>query len=41
MLANAKLRGLLWQEGYKGGRLHVATLMKRMGIMALYRRPTT
>ena len=35
------LLGLLRQEGYKGGRLHVATLMKRMGIMALYRRPTT
>ena len=35
------LRGLLRQEGYEGGRLHVATLMKRMGIAALYRRPTT
>jgi putative transposase len=35
------LRGLLRQEGYEGGRLHVATLMKRMGIMALYRRPAT
>ncbi len=35
------LRGLLRQEGYEVGRLHVATLMKRMGIVALYRRPTT
>jgi putative transposase len=35
------LRGLLRQEGYEGGRLHVATLMKRMGIAALYRRPAT
>ena len=33
--------GLLRQEGHVVGRLHVATLMKRMGIMALYRRPTT
>ena len=35
------LRGLLRQEGSIVGRLHVATLMKRMGIVALYRRPTT
>jgi len=35
------LRGLLRQEGHVVGRLHVATLMKRMGIVALYRRPTT
>ena len=35
------LRGLLRQEGHEVGRLHVATLMKRMGIAALYRRPTT
>ena len=35
------LRGLLRQEGYEVGRLHVATLMKRMGIAALYRRPAT
>ena len=35
------LRGLLRQEGSIVGRLHVATLMKRMGIMALYRRPAT
>lgn len=35
------LLGLLRQEGHEVGRLHVATLMKRMGIAALYRRPTT
>ena len=35
------LRGLLAQEGFKVGRLHVATLMKRMGIRALYRKPNT
>ena len=33
------LQGLLVQEGFKVGRLHVATLMKRMGIEALYRKP--
>ena len=41
LLAARMLRGLLRQEGYEGGPLHVATLMKRMGIAALYRRPTT
>lgn len=35
------LRGLLVQEGVQVGRLHVATLMKRMGIAAIYRRPNT
>ncbi len=35
------LVGLLRQDGYVVGRQHVATLMKRMGIVALYRRPTT
>ena len=35
------LQGLLVQEGFKIGRLHVATLMKRMGIEALYRKPNT
>ena len=33
------LRDLLAGEGFAVGRLHVATLMKRMGIEALYRRP--
>ena len=35
------LQGLLVQEGFKVGRLHVATLMKRMGIEAVYRKPNT
>jgi putative transposase len=35
------LQGLLVQEGFKVGRLHVATLMKRMGITVLYRKPNT
>ena len=35
------LRGLLKQEGHEAGRLHVSTLMKKMGIEAIYRRPNT
>ena len=35
------LRGLLAAEGCKIGRRHVKTLMKRMRIEALYRRPRT
>jgi putative transposase len=35
------LRDLLIQEGTRIGRRHVATLMKRMGIEALYRKPST
>src|ERR1700731_3913090 len=35
------LRGLLAAEGGKIGRRHVKTLMRRMGIEALYRRPRT
>ena len=35
------LRDLLAGEGIEVGRLHVATLMKRMGIEALYRKPNT
>jgi putative transposase len=35
------LRDLLVAEDFTVGRLHVATLMKRMGIEALYRRPNT
>ena len=34
------LRDLLAADGFAVGRLHVATLMKRMGIEALYRRPS-
>ena len=35
------LRGLLAADGCKIGRRHVKTLMQRMGIEALYRRPHT
>jgi hypothetical protein len=35
------LRGLLAAEGSKIGRRHLTTLMQRMGIEALYRRPRT
>jgi putative transposase len=35
------LRGLLAAEGSKIGRRHVSTLMRRMGIEAIYRRPNT
>ena len=35
------LQGLLIGEGHEVGRLHVSTLMKRMGIAAIYRRPNT
>jgi putative transposase len=35
------LRDLLVTEGLMVGRLHVSTLMKRMGIEALYRKPNT
>lgn len=35
------LRDLLLQEGFKVGRKHVASLMRRMGIEALYRRANT
>jgi putative transposase len=35
------LHGLLIAEDYKIGRRHVKTLMRRMGIEALYRRPRT
>lgn len=35
------LQGLLNAEGLAAGRLHIATLMKKMGIEAIYRRPNT
>ena len=35
------MRGLLRQEGLSSGRRHIATLMPRMGIEALYRKPNT
>jgi len=35
------LRDLLVAEGFRTGRRHVATLMKRMGPQAVYRKPNT
>jgi putative transposase len=35
------LRDLLTAEGFRTGRRHVATLMKWMGIQAVYRKPNT
>ena len=35
------LQGLLNAEGHVAGRLYIVTLMKRMGIEALYHRPRT
>src|SRR5690606_10221900 len=35
------LRDMLWHKGFDVGRRHVRTLMQRMGIEALYRRPRT
>ena len=35
------LRDMLAREGFSIGRLHVSTLMKSMGIEAIYRRPNT
>ena len=35
------LRDMLRREGFAIGRRHVATLMKGMGIAAIYRRPNT
>ena len=35
------LRDLLGQDGIKVGRKHVTTLMRKMGIEALYRKPNT
>jgi len=35
------LRDMLGRAGFPAGRRHVATLMKRMGIKAIYRRPNT
>ncbi|MET3586069.1 putative transposase [Pseudorhizobium tarimense] len=38
---NRVLQGLLREEGLGTGRRHVATLMKNVGIEAIYRRPNT
>lgn len=35
------MQGLLMGDGFAVGRRHVVTLMKRMGIEALYRKPNT
>jgi putative transposase len=35
------LRDMLKREGHQVGRKHVATLMKKMGIQALYKKPNT
>lgn len=35
------LRHMLRSKGFGGGRKHVGTLMKQMGVEALYRRPDT
>jgi len=35
------LRGLLWQQGLEVGRRHIKTLMRKMGIEAIYRKPNT
>ena len=40
-MGSRMLKELLRQEGFTVGRLHVATLMKTMGIKAIYRRPNT
>ncbi len=35
------LRDLLRQQGLEVGRRHIKTLMRRMGVEAIYRRPNT
>jgi putative transposase len=40
-LGSRKLRDVLHAEGFAVGRKHVATLMGRMGVSALYRKPKT
>jgi putative transposase len=40
-LGSRRLRDLLNTEGFPVGRKHVATLMRRMGIETLYRKPKT
>jgi putative transposase len=38
---NRMLRDLLWQQGLEVGRRHVRTLMRKMAIEAIYRKPNT
>jgi putative transposase len=40
-MGSRMLRDMLHREGISVGRRHVATLMKKMGLEALYRRPNT
>ncbi len=40
-LGSRRLRDLLQTEGFPVGRKHVAALMRKMGIAALYRKPKT
>jgi putative transposase len=40
-MGSRMLRDMLNREGIEIGRRHVATLMKRMGLEAIYRRPNT
>jgi putative transposase len=35
------LRDLLWQQGLAVGRRHIRTLMRKMGVEAIYRKPNT
>jgi putative transposase len=35
------LRAMLWREGRTSGRRHIGTLMRRMGVAALYRKLST
>ncbi len=39
--AGSRMQGLLNADGHDVGRLHVRTLMRKMGIEAIYRRPNT
>jgi putative transposase len=40
-MGSRKLRDQLNREGFQVGRVHISTLMKKMSIEALYRRPNT
>lgn len=40
-MGSRMLRDMLYREGIAVGRRHVATLMKKMGLEAVYRRPNT
>ncbi|MCX5816802.1 MAG: IS3 family transposase [Proteobacteria bacterium] len=38
-LGSRSMRNELWNKGHKTGRTHVRTLMRKMGIEALYKKP--